>query len=383
MKRLLSVADFEAAALRLLPPAIRGYVAGGTEDGFTLRANRQAFDAWQFQPRGLMGVAQRVQAVELWGKRYASPIGIAPMGATSICSYLCDLHLARAAVGQGIPFVLSGLSNVPLERVQAEAPGIWYQGYIPGDFERIGQLMDRLKAAGVEVLVVTIDTPIGANRENNVRAGFTIPFQFSLRLFLDGLLHPRWSASVFAQTLLRDGVPRFTNVAADKHGFRITEEPPGGLRQGRDALTWEHLKYMRSMWRGKLLVKGVSHPQDARLTVEHGLDGVIVSNHGGRQLDGAMASLQALPNIVRVVPRDFPVMVDGGFRRGSDILKAVALGARLVFVGRPMLFGATVAGAAGVNRIIEIFKEEIDRNLGLLGCANLADLDTDYLVRQH
>jgi L-lactate dehydrogenase (cytochrome) len=380
LDRFLSVADFEALARRRLPRAIYGFVCGGTEDGQTLQANRAAFDKLMFRPRGLTGVARRTQEVELWGHRYASPLGIAPMGVTAICRHECDLDLARAAANRRIPFILSGLSTVPLERVQAEAPGIWYQGYIPGDFDRIGTLMDRLKAAKVEVLIVTIDTPVGANRENNQRAGFTIPFKLSPRLVLDGFLHPRWSLSVFAQTLLRSGIPRFTNVLADPSGFRITEEPSGGFRQGRDLLTWDHLRWMRARWSGKLLVKGVSHPDDARLAVAHGLDGIIVSNHGGRQLDGAQASLQALPDVVGAVPPGFPVMIDGGFRRGTDVLKAIALGARLVFLGRPVLYGATVAGMQGVNRVIDILRTEIDRNLALLGCASLEDLSPTLLA---
>jgi L-lactate dehydrogenase (cytochrome) len=246
--------------------------------------------------------------------------------------------------------------------------------------ERISPLLDRLKRVGVDVLVVTIDTPVGANRENNERAGFTIPFKLGPRLMLDGLLHPRWSLTVFARTLLTSGVPRFTNVLADSSGFRMIDEPPGGYRQGRDLLTWEHLAWIRKRWPGKLVIKGVSHPADARLAVKHGLDGLIVSNHGGRQLDGAQSSLHALPGVVAAVPSKFPVMIDGGFRRGSDVLKAVALGARLVFVGRPMLYAATVAGEEGVSRAIEILRTEIDRDLALLGCPDLQHLSPDWLA---
>ncbi len=383
LDRLLSVADFEKAARRRLPKAVLGYVEGGTEDCHTLRANRAAFDHVVFRPRGLTGVAGRTQKVELWGREYASPIGIAPMGVTAICHHECDVALASAAHRQQIPFILSGLSTVPMEKVQAAAPGIWYQGYIPGDIQRIGSLMKRLEAAHIKVLVVTIDTAVGANRENNERAGFTIPFKISPRLVLDGILHPAWSASVFGRTLMNGGIPRFTNVLADPQGFRITEEPSGGFRQGRDLLTWEHLRWMRDNWRGKLLVKGLVHPEDARLAVKHGMDGVIVSNHGGRQLDGAISALQALADVKSVVPPDFPVMIDSGFRRGTDVLKAIALGARLVFMGRPMLYGAAVAGTQGVSRVIDILRTEIDRNLALLGCSDIGALSPDWLVHDH
>lgn len=380
LERLLSVADFEEAARRRLPGAVFGYVAGGTEDCLTRDANRAVFDQLAFRPRGLTGVAGRRQSVELWGRTYASPIGIAPMGVTAICHPECDIELATAAHARQIPFILSGLSTVPMEKVQAAAPGIWYQGYLPGDLERIGPLMKRLDVAGIEVIAVTVDTAVGANRENNEREGFTIPFKLSARLALDGMRHPRWTASVFARTLLNGGVPRFTNVLADATGFRITEEPSGGFRQGRDLLTWEHLRWMRDNWRGKLVVKGVVHPEDARQAVANGMDGIIVSNHGGRQLDGAVSALQALADVRAVVPEDYPVMVDSGFRRGSDVLKAVALGARMVFMGRPMLYGAAVAGRRGVGRVIDILHAEIDRNLALLGCADIRALSDDCLA---
>lgn len=380
LDRLLSVADFERAARRFLPRAVFGYVVGGTEDCQTLQANRRVFDQLVFRPRGLAGVGMRSQSVELWGRRYDSPIGIAPMGVTAICRHECDIALARAAHQKNIPFILSGLSTVPMEKVQAAAPGIWYQGYIPGDIDRIGALMKRLQATGIDVLAVTIDTAVGANRENNERAGFTIPFGLSPALALDGMLHPRWSLSVFLHTLRNGGIPRFTNVVADPAGFRITEEPTGGFRAGRDLLTWEHLRWMRDNWPGRLVVKGVMHAEDARRAVQLGLDGVIVSNHGGRQLDGSISALQALADVRQVVPADFPVMIDSGFRRGTDVLKAIALGARLVFMGRPMLYGASVAGTPGVARVIDILHAEIDRNLALLGCPQIGDLTEDWLA---
>lgn len=382
LDQFLSVADFERRARAVLPRAVFGYVNGGTEDCLTLEANRAAFGGVQFRPKGLAGVDRRSQTVQLWGRTYSQPFGIAPMGVTAMCRHRCEQDLALAAADAGIPFVLSGLSTLPMEQLHAAAPGFWYQGYIPGDKEVIQPLMQRLRANGVEVLVVTIDTPIGANRENNQRNGFTIPFRFSSGLLWDGVRHPRWSANVFARTLLADRrIPRFCNVMADELGYAITEEPQGGFRQGRDRLDWSHLEWMRDEWPGRIVLKGVAHPADAGRAHRLGLDGVIVSNHGGRQLDGAQASLDALPAVVAEVPRSFPVMIDGGFRRGTDILKAVALGARMVFLGRPMLYGAAVAGRAGVARVIDILGTEVDRNLGLLGCADVNALDEDFIVR--
>lgn len=379
--KLLSVGDFERAAKSVLPRAVFGYVNGGTEDCQTLAANRDAFRSVQFRPRGLVGVADRTQAVELWGRRYRHPFGIAPMGVTAMCRHRCEWDLAKAASHAEIPFVLSGLSTLAMETVRKADADFWYQGYLPGDREVIEPLMRRLQANGVNVLVVTIDTPLGANRENNQRNGFTIPFKFSRGLLWDGIRHPRWSANVFARTLLSDReIPRFRNVFADARGYRITEEPKGGLRGGRDRLDWSHLAWMREAWPGRIVLKGVAHPGDAQIAERMGLDGVIVSNHGGRQLDGAQGSLDALPDVVAAVASTFPVMVDGGFRRGTDILKALALGARMVFLGRPFLYGASVAGQAGVARVIDILGTEIDRNLGLLGCCDVAELGSDFIV---
>lgn len=380
-KNLLSVADFERAAQSVLPRAVFGYVNGGTEDCLTLEANRSAFRSVQFRPRGLVGVADRTQAVELWGRRYRHPFGIAPMGVTAMCRHRCEWDLAKAASDAEIPFVLSGLSTLAMETVRKADADFWYQGYLPGDKEVIEPLMRRLRANGVNVLVVTIDTPLGANRENNQRNGFTIPFKFSRGLLWDGIRHPRWSANVFARTLLSDReIPRFCNVVADARGYRITEEPKGGLRGGRDRLDWSHLEWMREAWPGRIVLKGVAHPGDAQMAERMGLDGLIVSNHGGRQLDGAQGSLDALSDVVAAVASTFPVMIDGGFRRGTDILKAIALGARMVFMGRPFLYGASVAGQAGVTRIIDILGAEIDRNLGLLGCRDVRELGHDFIA---
>ncbi len=378
LNRFLCLSDFEEAARRKLPHAVYEYVCGGTEDGLSASANRASFERLGFRPRGLTGVAGRSQSVRLWGSEYASPVGIAPMGVTAICRRHCDMALAIAARTRGLPYVLSGASNVALEDIQAGPGGAWYQGYFPGDVDRLGRIVQRLLQANVEVLVVTCDTPVAANRENNQRNGFTIPFRPSLRLLLDGVRHPDWLFNVFFKTLMNEGVPRFMNLY-EEHGPRITEEPAHGFRGGRDLLTWEHMSWLREHWPGKLVVKGIMHPCDAQIAVERGMDGIIVSNHGGRQLDGAMASLAALPPIKRAVPEAYPVMIDGGFRRGTDVLKAIALGARMVFIGRPALYGASVAGAAGAGKVLDILSQEIDRNLALLGCAQLSDLDADYL----
>lgn len=379
--KLLSVADYERTAARRLPACVRGYVRGGTEDEVSLHENRRAFEDWQFVPRGLCGVADRHTRVALWGRAFAQPVGIAPTGLAALVAHDGDLHLARAARDAGVPFIISGSSSVPMEELLADNPDCWYQAYFPGDRERIGRILERLARAKVGTLVVTIDTCVAANRENNARLDFNIPFRLTPRLLLDGMLHPRWSLGVFARTLATRGVPRFANLY-EEVGTPITVDPPQGFRTGRDRLTWDDLQWLRERWTGRLVVKGVLHPVDAERAAAIGVDGVIVSNHGGRQLDGALAPLHALPEVVRAVPASLPVFMDGGVRRGTDVLKALALGARLVFVGRPTLYGLAVAGRSGVGAVLGLLQQEIERDLALLGCREPGAV-TRALLRPH
>lgn len=376
--KLLSVADYERAAAKFLPRCVHGFIRGGTEDEVSLRESLRAFNDWQFIPRGLCDVSHRQTRTRLWGRELAMPVGIAPTGLAALVAHDGDLQLARAARDAQVPFIISGSSAVPMEELLSEAPECWYQAYFPGDRERIDRILQRLLRAGVKTLVVTIDTCVAANRENNARLDFNIPFRLTPRLLLDGILHPRWSTEVFARTLVARGVPRFANLY-EEIGTPITVEPPQGFRTGRDRLTWSDIKWLRDRWKDRLVLKGVLHPEDAARAAEVGVDGIIVSSHGGRQLDGAIAPLHALPDVVRAVPASLPVFMDGGVRRGSDVLKAMSLGARLVFVGRPTLYGLAVGGQEGVLSILKIFQEEIDRNLALLGCSRLGDLSLDLM----
>jgi L-lactate dehydrogenase (cytochrome) len=247
------------------------------------------------------------------------------------------------------------------------APGSWYQAYFPGDRERIARILQRLRAAQVETLVVTMDTCVAANRENNARLDFNIPFRLTPRLLLDGALHPRWSMGVLLRSLVTRGVPRFANLY-EEVGTPITVEPPQGFRTGRDKLTWDDMAWLRQHWKGRLIIKGVLHPQDAMQVVAIGADALIVSNHGGRQLDGAVAPLRALPAIAQATGKALPIFMDGGIRRGTDVLKALALGARFVFMGRPALCGLAVGGEQGVRAVLTLLQQEIERDLALLGC---------------
>ena len=375
----LSIADLEREARRRMPACVRGYVCGGTEDGVSLDESLQAFQRLGFVPRGLRHVEKRSANIALWGQTYSLPMGFAPTGFAAIVMKECDAALAKVARVEQLPFIISGASTVPLERLQKENDNrCWYQAYLPGNMDRIRPLLQRLEHAQIPVLVVTIDTCVGANRENLQRLKFTVPFRPSLKLMMDGLCHPRWTANVFLKTVLSQGIPRFANLAHEM-GPAITADPPNGFRGERDKLDWDCIDQIRSAWKGKLVLKGVMHPDDARLAVAHGADAVIVSTHGGRQLDGCISPLQALPGIRGAVPSDYPVFIDGGFRRGTDVLKAIALGANLVFTGRPQLYGAAVAGEAGIAHAVHIFRQELMTNLALLGASSPSEVTPDVL----
>ena len=382
LRNILSLHDFEGAARRRLPRPIFGYIAGAAEDNTSLRDNREVFGEYGFATRVLRDVSQRSQAVELFGQRYSSPFGIAPMGINALSTYRGDLVLARAAQQAGIVSIMSGTSLIPMEQVARESPATWFQAYIPGDQERIDALIDRVAQAGFGTLVVTVDTPISANRENNVRTGFSTPLRPSLRLAWDGMVRPGWVAGTFLRTLLRHGMPHFENSFATR-GAPIVSSNVLRDFSARDHLGWRHIEAIRRRWKGPLVIKGLLSVEDALQAQQVGADGIVLSNHGGRQLDGAVSPMRQLEAVVAAVGPDYPVLIDSGFRRGSDVLKALALGARMVLVGRPFNYAAAVAGEAGVAHAIGLLHDEVDRNLAMLGVTSCAALGPHLLVRRN
>ena len=378
LSRILSLEDLEAAGRRHLPRPIFGFISGGVETNATLRANRAAFQDWAFLPRMLVDTAARSQAAMLMGKGYAAPFGIAPMGLSAMAAYRGDMVLAETAAAAGIPMIMSGASLISVEEIARAAPGTWFQAYLPGEPRRISALVERVARAGLETLVLTVDVPVSANRENNVRNGFSTPLRPTLRLAWDGLVRPAWLLGTLGRTLLTQGMPHFENMTAQR-GAPVFSSRVDRDFGPRDSLAWEHLALMRRLWKGRLVVKGILSPDDARMAREHGADGIIVSNHGGRQLDGAIASLRALPGIAAVAG-GMAVMLDSGVRRGTDVLKALALGAQFVFLGRPFLYAAAIGGEAGVNRAIELLRQEIDRDMAQLGITSLAQMTPELLV---
>jgi (S)-mandelate dehydrogenase len=358
--RALNVYDLRLAALRRLPRVAFDYLDGGAEDHITYEANYDALERIRFVPRTLVDVSRRSQKVMLFDHSYDAPFGIAPTGAAGIYCRGAEIALARAAKSANLPFALSTHSFVPLQRV-AHAAGIapWTQIYMHRDRAATETVVRAAGDAGSDVLVLTTDASTGGNREYNYRNDFTMPVRITRRTVLDGLRHPAWLADVYVRSLMGRKMPEWSTP--------------------HDRGTWEELAWLRGIWPGKLIVKGVLTVEDARLAERYGADGVWVSNHGGRQLDGAPASIHALQDIAAAVGGRLAIMVDSGFRRGSSIVKALALGADMVFVGRAALYGAAAAGEAGVVRAIEILRSEVDRVLALLGCTSIDELGPHHV----
>lgn len=380
LRRILALDDFEVAARRHLPRPIFGYVSGAAEANASLRDNRSAFEEFGFIPRVLVDVSRRTQEVHLLGRTYAAPFGIAPMGISALSAYRGDLVLAQAAGQANIPMVMSGSSLIRLEDVAEANPAAWFQAYLPGEPDRILGLLERVERAGFETLMLTVDTAVLANRENNVRSGFSTPLRPSLRLASDGMIRPNWTVNTFLRTLLKHGMPHFENSYATR-GAPILAKNVMRDFGAKDHLNWRHLELIRERWKGRLVVKGILAKEDACIARDSGVDGIVVSNHGGRQLDGAVSPLRVLPAVADAVGASIPVMMDGGVRRGSDVLKAIALGAAFVFVGRPFLYAAAIGGQAGVSHAVNILSSEIIRNMGLLGINELGELNPDRLLR--
>jgi L-lactate dehydrogenase (cytochrome) len=274
--------------------------------------------------------------------------------------------------------IMSGSSLIKMEELIERAPDAWFQAYLHGKTEDISPLIDRVDAAGFNTLVITVDTPASSNRENNVRTGFSTPLQPNLRLAWQGVTHPRWLFGTLLKTLWHHGMPHFENSFATR-GAPIISANVARDFSARGQLNWDHVRDIRKRWKGPLVIKGILHPADAALARQYGMDGVIVSNHGGRQLDGAVAPLRVLPQIVEQF-KDGPVMLDSGVRRGGDMMKALALGARSVFLGRPFNYAAAVGGPEGVAHGISLLQQEVMRNMAMMGINRLSELTPESLL---
>jgi isopentenyl diphosphate isomerase/L-lactate dehydrogenase-like FMN-dependent dehydrogenase len=374
-----NIFDLREKALRRVPRGLFEFVDRGTEDEVSLKNNRSIFDGIRFKPRTLVDVSRRTQDTIIFGVQHKMPLVIAPTGTAGLMWYEGEIALARAARAAGIPFTLATGSMTAMERVAEEAGGdLWFQLYMWPDRSLSHELVLRAKAAGYKALVVTVDGVSSGNREYNIRNGFTIPFTFSTRNIVDMVTHPRWLFGTMMRYFINSGMPTYANYPAAARA-KLTAGPVGRSSLRSDSISWDDLDALRKIWPHKLIVKGMLDPDDAAKAVDHGADAIGVSNHGGRNLDGIISPIEALPQIVDAVGNRAAVFMDSGVRRGSDVVKALALGADAVMVGRSTLYGVAVAGEAGAARALDIYRDEISRVLALLGCRSIADLGPQYL----
>ena len=371
-----SIADLRTLARRKLPRAVFDFYDGGAEDEITLANNARAFDRWQLAPRVLVDVGNASTAGTLLGSAAAMPAAIAPTGAAGFGWRGADLALARAAAKLGIPYTLSSSATTAIETIADKAPGrLWFQAYVLRNQDFFWKLIERARQADYEALVITVDLPVGGKRERDFRNHFSIPFRFTPRNMLDFASRPRWAFDM----LLR-GMPVMENLRGLEAAATNATAIASSVGRSYDpAFDWARLTEVRDRWPRKLIVKGVSRGDDAQRLAAMGVDAIVVSNHGGRQLDGAVPSLQALSEVLESVAGRVPVLVDGGIRRGTDIAKALALGAQGVLLGRATLFGAVAAGDAGAQRALDILHDELLRTMRLCGAPTLSQLSADLL----
>jgi isopentenyl diphosphate isomerase/L-lactate dehydrogenase-like FMN-dependent dehydrogenase len=370
------VEDVRLLAKKRLPQFAFDFIDGGAEDEVTLRANRRAFEGLTFRPRYLQDVTRRDQETSVVGTRLSLPVMLAPTGLTRIASRNAEVDAARAAGREGTVYVLSAMASTSIEDVARAAEGpLWFQLYLWRDRTMVDSLVSRAEKAGYQALVVAVDVPVSSKRERDYRNGFVLPPRIRFGTALDAVRHPRW-----LWDLLTGPPITFPNVIGEGGGTgavvlgKYVNEELCNPAQGLD-----DLRRLRDTWKGPLLVKGTLTVEDAEEAVACGVDGIIVSNHGGRQLDCAPASVTVLPEIVEAVRGRADVLLDSGVRRGSDVVKALALGAKACLIGRPYLYGLAVGGEVGARRVIEILRTEIDLCLALIGSNSVSALNESVL----
>ncbi|AZO13673.1 alpha-hydroxy-acid oxidizing protein [Mesorhizobium sp. M2A.F.Ca.ET.043.05.1.1] len=372
----VSVEDFRQLARRRLPKSVFEFVDGGAGQELTLRGNRAGFERIRLLPRVLTDVSQPDLTTTLWSRTYPTPLVISPMGSCALVRPGADIAIASAAAARGIPYTLSTMATTGIERMARAVHGpLWFQLYVLKDFDFNRRLVRQAEEFGYSALVVTVDLQTGGKREKDLRNGISIPLRPSLRHMIEGIAHPAWSLR-----LLRSGLPQFENVRGylgdTSAGLTIAARVGRNLHAGFD---WDDFRTIRDWWKGPLIVKGVLHPDDAMRLIAEGADGIWVSNHGGRQLDGAVASIDATSAVHAAVGGRAPILIDSGIRTGMDVIKAKARGAAASAIGRAALFGA-VAGQVGVDRVLDILLEEIASGLKLSGVPGFQQVGPDLIA---
>ena len=380
LNRILNVEDARRAARRRLPRGLFEYIDRGSEDELSIASNRARLDAVKLAPSVLVDVTQRSQAATMFGEVRSSPLIIAPTAVAGLVWHDGEVALAKAASAAGIPFCVSTQSMTSIEQIANRSGAeLWLQLYVWKNRQRTLALLDRAWNAGARTLVLTVDTAVGPKREYNQRNGFGIPLKPSLRAGLDVLAHPCWATQVFLRTLLTGGVPTYAHYP-DEFRTHVGRQSLSDEMALAADVSWNDVGLLRERWKGRLVLKGVLRLDDAEKAAIQGVDGIVVSNHGGRNLDAAISPVDVLPEIAKAVGTRLTVLADSGVRRGADIARYIGLGAEGVMIGRATLFGMAVAGEAGASRVLDLLREELLMTMGMLGARTLDDLH-HHLVR--
>ena len=384
LDRCYNIADLREVAKKRLPRGVFEYIDKGVEDLIALGNNRTAFADIKLLNKVVTDISDVRLDADILGKPSALPMAIAPTSTAGLTWYEGELELAKAATAAGVPFILATGSNTPMEKLANEVGGrLWMQLYMWKEKHLSDELVKRAARNGFETLVWTVDTGNGSNREHNLRNGFATPYILNTRSVVDMLRHPTWLATVMGRYFLNGGMPRHVNypkgyeLPMTGNVALLRDKSPTSKRL--DAMAWEDADRLRDIFPGKLVIKGIMRVDDAQKAAEHGMDGIVVSNHGGRHLDSAPSTLDVLPDIVAAVGDKLTVILDSGVRRGSDIVKAVALGADAVLTGRATLYGAAAGGEAGGAKAIRILHDEMKRTMAYIGTQRVADIDHDVL----
>jgi L-lactate dehydrogenase (cytochrome) len=376
MRAAINIADLRRLAQRRLPKPVFDFIDGGAQDERTLTANTSDFSGIRFMPHQLVDVSKRRAGVRVLGQDLALPIVLAPTGLTGMFGAGGEVAAARAAAAAGAGYCLSTMATTSIETMAQTAKGFWFQLYVQRDRGVTRELVERAAAAGCPVLVLTTDTVVQGNRERDARNGFTVPLKVTPGRALDFARHPGWlwrmatGPRITFANLVKGEQSRTGFLSVAQHAATMFDQ----------SLSWKDVDWLKSIWPGKLAIKGILGADDARRAADNGADAVLVSNHGGRQLDDVPSAIAALPRIADAVGGRMDVLIDGGIRRGSDVVKALALGAKACLIGRAFLFGLAAGGEAGVARALQIFTDEIDRTQALIGCPDLADIDRSFLL---
>jgi (S)-mandelate dehydrogenase len=384
LDRCYNIADLREVAEKRLPKGVFDYIDKGTEDMQSLGNNRSAMTDIKLLNKVITDISDVKLEADIFGSNAAMPLAIAPTGTAGLAWYEGEFELAKAAAAAGVPFTLATGSNTPMEKLANEAGGrLWMQLYMWKEKHFSDELVKRAASNGFEALLWTVDIGHGANREHNLRNGFSTPYVLNTRSVIDMLRHPTWLTTVMGRYFMNGGMPKHVNYPAGYqmpitgNVAKLRGSGKSPITRRADVVSWDDVDRLRDIFPGKLLIKGIMRADDAEEAIEHGVDGIVISNHGGRNMDSAPAPIQVLPEIAKAVDGRMTIIVDSGVRRGSDIVKCLALGADAVLAGRATLYGTAAGGEAGATKAIDILKDEMKRTMAYIGTQRVTEITQD------